>query len=70
VGFKPQGDTDLRETDAYKLEIFDPEGALLGEIPLKQFVDGIFIHGDRLFLLDRMRGASVREFRLREQSEK
>ncbi len=66
VGFKPHGDTELRETDAYKLEVFDPEGVLLGEIPLKQFVDGLFIRGDRLFLLDRLRGASVQEFRLKE----
>lgn len=60
---KPSGNTDLRETDAYKLEVFDPDGLKLGEIPLQQFVDGIFIFGDRLFLLDRMRGASVQEFR-------
>ncbi|MCX8159991.1 MAG: NHL repeat-containing protein [Candidatus Saccharicenans sp.] len=66
VGFKPQGDTELRETDAYKLEVFDPQGVLLGEIPLRQFVDGIFIYGDRLFLVDRLRGASIREFRIKE----
>lgn len=66
VGFKPQGDTELRESDAYKLEVFDSEGLLLGEIPLRQFVDGIFIYGDRLFLVDRLRGASIQEFRLKE----
>lgn len=65
VGFKPAGDTELRETDAYKLEVFDPDGVKLGEFPLRQFVDGIFIYGDRLFLLDRLRGASVQEFRIK-----
>ncbi|MGQ9801688.1 MAG: 6-bladed beta-propeller [Candidatus Saccharicenans sp.] len=66
VGFKPQGDIDLRETDAYKLEVFDSEGRLLGEISLSQFVDVIFIYGDRLFLVDRLRGASIQEFLIRE----
>jgi sugar lactone lactonase YvrE len=65
VGYKPQGDTDLRETDAYKLEIFDPDGVLLGEIPLDIFVDGIFIYGDRLFLMDSLRGTQFHEFRIK-----
>lgn len=67
IGYKVFGDTDLRKTDAYRLEVFDPEGVLLGGIPLDFFVDGIYISGDRLFLIDRLRGASVHEFRIREQ---
>ncbi len=66
IGFKPHGDTELRETDAYRLEVFDPEGVLLAEIPLRQFADGIFIYGDRLFLVDRLRAASVQEFRIKD----
>jgi hypothetical protein len=66
VQYKVYGDTDLRATDAYKLEVFDPEGTLLGAIPLDFFADGIRIFGDRLFLIDRLRGASVHEFRIRE----
>lgn len=31
IGYKVQGNTDLRKTDVYKLEIFDSEGTLLGE---------------------------------------
>jgi hypothetical protein len=65
IGYKVQGDTDLRETDALKLEVFDGEGVLLGEIPLDIFVDHIFIYGDRLFLLDKLRGASVHIFRIK-----
>jgi len=44
--------------------VFGPDGVLLGEIPLAMFVDGIFIFGDRLFLLDKLRGASFHEFKI------
>jgi hypothetical protein len=66
VGYKAYGNTELRQTDAYKLEIFDPDGVLLGEIALSTFVEYIFIYGDRLFLVDKLRGASVQEFRIKE----
>lgn len=65
IGQKVMGDTELRTTDAYKLEIFDAEGALLGSIPLDFFVDGIFIFGDRLFLMDRYRGTQFKEYRIK-----
>jgi len=64
VGYKVIGDTDLRKTDAYKLEVFDREGVLLGEIPLDIFVDHIFIYGDRLFLLDKLHGATIYVFKI------
>jgi sugar lactone lactonase YvrE len=64
---KVVGDTDLRKTDMYKLEIFAPDGVLLGAIPLTHFVDGIWIHQDRLFLLDRDRGVQFYEYRIREK---
>ncbi len=64
IGYKVHGDTELRETDAFRLEVFDADGALLGTFPLDVFVDGIFIRGDRLFLLDRYRGAQIREYRI------
>ncbi len=63
---KVVGDTDLRKTDMYKLEVFAPDGVLLGAIPLTHFVDGIWIHKDRLFLLDRDRGVQFYEYRIRE----
>jgi sugar lactone lactonase YvrE len=66
IGYKPMGEgQELRTTDAYKLEVFDADGALLGSLPLDFFVDGIFIFGDRLFLLDKLRGAQFREYRIK-----
>lgn len=64
MGYKAEGDTDLRTTDAYKLEIFDPDGVFLGEIPVDSFIDGVFIFGDRLFLLDRLRGTRFTEYKI------
>jgi hypothetical protein len=63
---KVVGDTDLRKTDMYKLEVFAPDGVLLGALPLTHFVDGIWIHMDRLFLLDRDRGVQFYEYRIKE----
>jgi sugar lactone lactonase YvrE len=65
VGYKVRGNTELQNTDAYKLEIFDPEGVLLGQIPADIFVDGIFIYGDRLFLLDKLRGTKFYEYKIK-----
>jgi sugar lactone lactonase YvrE len=65
MSMKPEGNTDLRKTDMYKLEVFSPEGELLGSLPLDHFVDGIYIKGDRLFLWDAMRAAKFYEYRIR-----
>jgi sugar lactone lactonase YvrE len=64
---KVVGDTELRTTDMYKLEIFAPDGALLGAIPMTHFVDGIWVHRDRLFLLDRDRGVQFYEYKINEK---
>jgi len=61
---KTEGNTDLRTTDMFKLEVFGPDGVLLGEIPLTHFVDMIHIQEDRLFLLDRDRGVKFYEYRI------
>jgi hypothetical protein len=61
---KTEGNTDLRTTDMLKLEVFGPDGVLLGEIPLTHFVDMIHVHKDRLFLLDRERGVKFYEYRI------
>jgi hypothetical protein len=34
-------------------------------MPLDFFVDGIFISGDRLFLLDEFRGTQFREYKIK-----
>lgn len=64
MSYKFSGATELQKTDMYKLEVYDADGVLLGEIPLDHFVDGIFIYGDRLFLLDKMRGTKFYEYRI------
>ncbi len=65
IGYKVDGDTELRTTDAFKLEVFDAEGVLLGSLPLDFFVDGIFIYGDRMFLMDKYRGTQFREYKIK-----
>jgi sugar lactone lactonase YvrE len=66
IGYQVQGEgTELRRTDAYKLEVFDADGALLGSLPLDSFIDGVFISGDRLFLLDKFRGTQFKEYRIK-----
>jgi len=64
MSMRVRGNTELRKTDAYILEIFSPEGHYLGALPTEIFIDGLFIYGDRLFLLDKMRGCSVYEYKI------
>lgn len=66
MSMKAEGNTDLRTTDMYRLEVFNSEGELLGSLPLDHFVDGIYIKGDRLFLWDAVRGAKFYEYRIKE----
>jgi len=39
-------------SDVYELEVFSPDGILLGEIPLSHHAHGIRIFGDNLFILE------------------
>ncbi len=55
---------ERRETDMYKLEVFDPEGILLGEIPLKHFADRILIHKDHLFIMDKIHASTFYQYRI------
>jgi len=64
ISLKTKGNVDIRTTDAYKLEIFDPDGVLLGEIPLTHFVNSIRIIGDNLFLLDQERGVTFYQYKI------
>jgi len=64
---KLEGNTDLTETDMYKLEIFAPDGILLGSIPLKRFCDGMSVIGDRLFIIDKLRGMCIYEYAIVER---
>ena len=67
MSMKPDGNVELRKTDSYRLEVYDQDGGLLGFVPLDHFIDGIRITKDRLFLLDRMRGAQIFEYRIVEK---
>jgi len=67
MGMLVGGNTDVRETDMFQLEVYDPDGVLLGRLPLNQFVDDIRIKKDRLFLLDRMRGMQYYEYKIIEK---
>jgi hypothetical protein len=58
------GNTDLKETDMFQLEVYSAEGVLLGAIPVKHFVDDIFINADKIYLLDRMRGMQFFEYQI------
>jgi len=64
---KTIGNTDLRTTDMYKLEIFTSDGILLGEIPLNHFADSIRVIGDNLFLLDSERGVKYYQYKIIEK---
>ncbi len=56
TSYSVEGNTDVVNTDMYKIEVYDPQGVLLGSIQLDKFVDDIFIKNGRLYLLDRLRG--------------
>lgn len=58
------GNTDVKETDMYQLEVYGPEGILLGKLQLNQFVDDIRFDKERLYLLDRMRGMQYYEYKI------
>ncbi|MCP4727601.1 MAG: 6-bladed beta-propeller [bacterium] len=59
-----EGNTDLITTDMYKLEVFSPDGDLLGTIPLPHFCDQVRIFGDRLYILDKYRGMNYYEYKI------
>ncbi len=62
-----KGNTDLTETDMFKLEIFNGEGILLTEIPLAQFCDHLRVYNDRIFCIDSYRGMCIYEYRIKEK---
>jgi hypothetical protein len=43
----------IQKMDIYKLEVYGPDGVLLGEIPLNHLAHGIRIFGDMLFIWER-----------------
>jgi len=61
---KPVGNTDIRKTDAFRLEVYSPDGELLGKLQLDHFVDDLLVSGDRIYVLDRMRGSQYHEYKI------
>ncbi len=64
VSTKVQGDQERPITDALTLEVFDPNGVLLGSLPLDFFVDQIRIVGDNLLLIDTARRSKVYHYKI------
>ena len=67
TSYSVQGNTDVVETDMYQIEIYDPEGVLLGSLQLDKFVDDIYIKNDRIYLLDRLRGMQYHVYKIVEK---
>jgi hypothetical protein len=64
TSYSVQGNTDVVDTDMYRLEVYDPEGVLLGSLQLDKFVDDIFIKNGRIYLLDRLRGMQYHVYKI------
>jgi sugar lactone lactonase YvrE len=64
MSVKLEGNTEQTKTDAYEIEIYSPEGALIQRIPLDHFVNEIQILKDRVFLLDKERGTKYYEYKI------
>jgi DNA-binding beta-propeller fold protein YncE len=68
ASYSVEGNTDVQETDMYQLEIYDPEGILLGTIQLDKFADDIHLAKDRIYILDRMRGMQYYVYKIIENN--
>lgn len=68
TAYSVQGNTDVQKTDMYRMDVYDPDGVLLGSIPLDKFVDGIYINKDRIYLLDQMRGMQYHVYKIIENN--
>jgi hypothetical protein len=64
---KTEANSDVRRSDAFRVDIFGEDGVLLGELPLTHFADIIRISGDTLFLIDRDHGVTVYQYRIIEK---
>ena len=64
MSMKPEGNTDVTKTDAFRMELYSPDGVLLGKIQLEHFVDDILINGDKIYMLDKMRGSQYYEYKI------
>jgi sugar lactone lactonase YvrE len=68
TSYSVEGNTDVDETDMYQLDVYDPEGVLLGTIQLDKFVDDIHIEKDKIYLLDQLRGMQYHVYEIVEKN--
>ena len=68
TSYSVQGNTDVQETDMYQIEIYDPEGILLGIVQIDKFADDIYIAKDRVYIQDRMRGMQYYVYKIIENN--
>ena len=64
ISMKPNTSGEVYETDAYNLEVYDSEGVWLYSFPLNHFGDIIRFHGDKMYILDRLRRMQVHVYRI------
>ncbi len=64
---KLEGNTELTETDMFALEVFNSDGTLLADFPLTHFANDITILGDRIYILDKLRGSMFFEYKIIEK---
>jgi sugar lactone lactonase YvrE len=62
-GIRTSRETKIMKMDINKIEVFDADGGLLGEIPLSHLAEGIRIIGDMLFVWERSE-AKVFQYRI------
>ena len=67
MNLTPKGNTDVRKTDAFRLEVYSSDGELLGKLQLEHFVDDLFIIGNKIYVLDKMRGSQYYEYNIVEK---
>jgi hypothetical protein len=73
TGIRRPGSGDSRKvpaventnTDLYRLIVFDSSGKIFGAAQLNVFLDKIYIHGNRLFIIDTFKAMKIYEYKLR-----
>ncbi len=64
ISTKTDGDQEMRNTDAFRLDVFGPDGTLVAVLPLDHFVDAIRFSGTHLYLIDKDHRSTVYQYRI------
>jgi len=58
-------DFDVVENiDVYRLLVFNPEGKVIAETPLTVICNGIYVHGNRIFIIDGSLNQRILEYEM------